>query len=130
MREVARLAAVSPSTASAVLNGNFLVSKERTLRVQNAIKALAFKPNHVGRSLKTGRTNTVGVIVSDLRITFYPDLLRSIEDAARVKFYTVLFCDSNDDLQLEQSLLQAFSARRVDGILLSTFNRSEHFGLA
>jgi len=62
--------------------------------------------------LKTGRTNTVGVIVPDVRITFYPDLLRSIEDAAREKFYTVLFCDSNDDLQLEQSLLQAFSAYR------------------
>jgi LacI family transcriptional regulator len=110
---------VSPSTVSAVLNGNVLVSKERTLRVQSAIQALGFEPNQVARSLKTGRTNTVGVIVPDIRITFYPDLLRSIEDAARKRLYTVLFCDSNDDLKLEQDLLQAFSARRVDGILLT-----------
>jgi LacI family transcriptional regulator len=119
MREVARLAGVSPSTVSAVLNGKVLVSEKRTLRVQNAIKALGFEPNYVARSLKTGRTNTVGVIVPDIRITFYPDLLRGIEDAAREQFYTVLFCNSNDNSELEQSLLQAFSARRVDGILLT-----------
>ena len=132
MREVARLAGVSPSTVSAVLNNKVLVSKERTLRVQNAIQALGFEPNQVARSLKTGRTNTVAVIVPDIRITFYPDLLRSIEDAARQQLYTVLFCDSYDDLKLEQDLLQAFSARRLDGILLHmlrTFNRSRYFGL-
>lgn len=119
MRDVARLADVSPSTVSAVLNGTPLVSQERTERVRHAIKALGFEPNHVARSLKTGRTNTVGVVIPDITNSFYPVLLRGIEDAARERLYTVLFCNSNEDVKQEQSLLRVLSSRRVDGILLT-----------
>jgi LacI family transcriptional regulator, galactose operon repressor len=119
MRDVARLAGVSISTVSAVLNGTAVVSEERTERVRRAIEALSFAPDHIARSLKTGRTNTIGVVIPDITNAFYPAVLRGIEDAAREARYTVLFCNSNEDPAEEQSLLKVLVSRRVDGILLA-----------
>src|SRR3954453_15813451 len=90
MREVAGLAGVSPSTVSAVLNGNVLVSKERTLRVQNAIKALGFELNNVARILKTGRTNTVGSLFRLLESLSIPTCCA----ASKTLLAEILHCSS------------------------------------
>ena len=120
MRDVARLAGVSIATVSAVVNGKQVVRPVVVARVQDAMKALNFHPDHVARSLRVKKTTTIGVIIPDFSSGFFVDVLRGIEDAARNVGYSVLLCNSDDDVEQEQRHLRALLSRRVDGILLAS----------
>ena len=119
MRDVARLAGVSTSTVSAVMNGTVPVSHERKSRVEVAMKALDYQPDAIARSLKTGRSNAIGIIVPDITNAFYPEVVRGAEEAAQAAGYSVLLCDSNENNQIEERHLSALFSRRVDGVLLA-----------
>lgn len=119
MKDVARLARVSTSTVSAVLNGTVPVSPARTKRVNDAMAALEYYPDAVARGLKTGRSAVIGVVVPDLTNVFYPEVVRGIEDAARGSGYGVLLCDSSEDPANEENHLKMLFSRRVDGVLLA-----------
>jgi LacI family transcriptional regulator len=119
MKDVARLAAVSTSTVSAVINGTVPVSPRRKQRVLDAMTALDYHPDAIARSLKTGRSLVIGVVVPDITNAFYPEVIRGIEDAARAAGYGVLFCDSSEDQRNEEKHLSMLFSRRVDGVLLA-----------
>lgn len=119
MRDVARLAGVSTSTVSAVLNGVVPVSPERKKRVIDAMVALDYQPDAVARSLKTGRTNVIGVVVPDITNVFYPEVIRGVEETAQMAGYSVLLCDSREDPKTEESHLSTLFSHRVDGVLLA-----------
>jgi len=119
MRDVARLAHVSIATVSAVVNGKATVRPRLVSRVQNAMQALDYHPDQVARSLKVRRTTTIGVVIPDLTIGFFVEVVRGIEDAARTASYSVLLCNSNNEAAQEQRHLTALLSRRVDGILLA-----------
>jgi LacI family transcriptional regulator len=117
--DVARLAGVAVSTVSAVLNGTVKVSPERTTRVREAMRLLDYRPDELGRSLKTGRSRVIGVVVPDITNPFYPEIFRDIELAARAKGYSVVLCDSADDPDQERRHLETLYGRRVDGALVA-----------
>jgi LacI family transcriptional regulator len=119
MRDVARLAGVSTSTVSAVLNASVPVSPARKRRVMEAMAALDYHPDAIARGLKTGRTNAIGVVVPDITNAFYPEVVRGVEDAARRAGYAVLLCDSNENAANEDAHLATLFSRRVDGVLLA-----------
>lgn len=119
MKDVARLAGVSTSTVSAVINGVVPVSPKRKQKVLDAMTALDYHPDAVARSLKTGRTSVIGVIVPDITTAFYPEVVLGIEVTARKAGYGVLLCDSSEDPKNEMSHLAMLSSRRVDGVLLA-----------
>src|SRR5882757_6455584 len=119
MQDVARLAGVSTSTVSAVINDRVPVSPGRKKRVRDAMAALDYHPDEVARSLKTGRTNVIGVVVPDITNAFFPEVVRGVEEAARQAGYGVLLCDSNEDARSEDAHLATLFARRVDGVLLA-----------
>ena len=119
MREVARLAGVSTSTVSAVINQTVPVSSKRKKKVLDAMAALDYHPDAVARSLKTGKTNVIGVVVPDITNAFYPEVVRGIEEAAQAAGYSVLLCDSNEDPKIEDRHLANLFSRRVDGVLLA-----------
>lgn len=119
MRDVARLAGVSTSTVSAVINESVSVSAKRKERVLAAMSALDYQPDAIARSLKTGRSNAIGVIVPDITNTFYPEVIRAVELAAQAAGYSVLLCDSNEDRTAEERHLSALFSRRVDGVILA-----------
>jgi LacI family transcriptional regulator len=119
MRDVARLAGVSTSTVSAVINDSVAVSTQRKARVVAAMSALDYHPDAIARSLKTGRSNAIGVIVPDITNTFYPEVIRSVELSAQAAGYSVLLCDSNEDRTVEERHLSALFSRRVDGVILA-----------
>jgi LacI family transcriptional regulator len=119
MRDVARLAGVSTSTVSAVLNESVVVSPKRKERVLAAMAALDYQPDAIARSLKTGRSNAIGVIVPDITNTFYPEVIRGVEVAAQAAGYSVLLCDSNEDRAIEERHFSALFSRRVDGVILA-----------
>ncbi len=117
--DVARLAGVATSTVSAVVNGTVKVSPALTERVRAAMKALDYRPDELGRSLKTGRSRVIGVVVPDITNPFYPEIIRDIEEAAGQKGYSVILCNSGDDRERERRHLDVLYGRRVDGALVA-----------
>ena len=83
IKEVASLAGVSVGTVSHVISKSVPVSETLRKKVDDAIRRLDFHPNHVARSLKTNKTRTLGIVVPDMTISFYPQVIRGAESAAR-----------------------------------------------
>jgi LacI family transcriptional regulator len=119
MRDVARLAGVSTTTVSAVINETVTVSPQRKKKVLDAMAALDYHPDSVARSLKTGKTNVIGVVVPDITNVFYPEVVRGVEEAAGLAGYSVVLCDSGEDPKLEDRHLATLFSRRVEGVLLA-----------
>ncbi len=124
MEDVARLADVSSATVSAVINGNVVVSPERTKRVRAAMEALDYHPDQVARSLKVGRTFVIGMVIPDVTNAFFPEVIRGVEDSARAAGYSVILCNSNEDSEQEERHLNVLFSRRVDGVLLAYTNHA------
>jgi DNA-binding LacI/PurR family transcriptional regulator len=118
IKEVAELAGVSIGTVSHVIGGVVPVSKELRRKVQAAIRALDYHPNHIARSLKTTKTKILGMVVPDMTIPFFSQLIRSVETAAKQAGYWVLAVDSDDDPARQQDVLSLLRSQRVEGILL------------
>ena len=119
MRDVARLAGVSTSTVSAVINNTVPVSPDRKVKVQMAMQALDYQPDAIARSLKTGKSNVIGIVVPDITNPFYPEVVRGAEEAAQRAGYSVLLCDSSEDVTIEDRHLAMLFSRRVEGVLLA-----------
>jgi len=120
MRDVARLACVSVATVSAVVNGKGSVSHELTRRVEEAIEALDYHPNHVARSLRVSRTLAIGMVVPDLTNLFFADVMRGAQDESSRNDLCIVLCNSNEDPVQERRYLSQLLSRRVDGILLAS----------
>jgi LacI family transcriptional regulator len=117
--DVAREAHVSVFTVSAVVNNKDGVSSTLARRVQAAIRKLNYRPNLLARSLARQRTQTIGVIVSDIANPFFPEIVRAVEDSAQKAGYSVLLCNSDDDPEKEAQYLELLLSKRVDGIILN-----------
>jgi DNA-binding LacI/PurR family transcriptional regulator len=118
IKEVADLAGVAVGTVSHVITGSVPVSESLRRKVQAAIRALDYHPNHVARSLKTAKTRTLGIIVPDMTIPYFPKLIRGAEAAARKRGYSLIAVNSDDDGERQRDLLSLLRSQRVEGILL------------
>ncbi|MDR3704199.1 MAG: LacI family DNA-binding transcriptional regulator [Candidatus Sulfopaludibacter sp.] len=118
IKKVAEVAGVSVGTVSHVITGSVPVSEPLRVKVQAAIRKLNYHPNHVARSLKTSKTWTLGIIVPDLTISFFPQVISGAEAAARARDYSLIAVNSNDDGERQKSLLSLLRSQRVEGILL------------
>lgn len=118
IKKVAEVAGVSVGTVSHVITGSVPVSEPLRLKVQAAIRKLNYHPNHVARSLKTSKTRTLGTIVPDLTISFFPQVIRGAEAAARNSDYSLIAVNSDDDGERQKDLLSLLRSQRVEGILL------------
>lgn len=131
IRDIARLARVSTATVSHVINGKGSVSEPLKKRVLDAMTALDYHPDQVARSLKVRRTFVIGVVIPDVANPFFAEVMRGIEDEARRVGYSVIFCNTNESMELERQYLGTLFSRRVDGVLLSstTVLPGEHPGV-
>jgi len=118
IKKVAEVAGVSVGTVSHVITGSVNVSEALRAKVQAAIRDLNYHPNHVARSLKTSKTRTLGIIVPDMTIPFFPQVIRGAEAAARDKGYSLIAVNSDDDGERQKELLSLLRSQRVEGILL------------
>jgi LacI family transcriptional regulator len=118
MQDVARLAEVSIATVSAVINKTAVVSAKRSERVRKAMEALDYHPDHIARSLKTGKTQTVGIILPDVTNPFYPEVITGAEEVAHANQYSVILCNTNEDPVQELQQLNILFGHRVDGVLI------------
>ena len=118
IKEVADLAGVSVGTVSHVITGSVPVSEPLKIKVQAAIKELDYHPNHVARSLKTSKTRTLGIIVPDMTISFFPQIIHGAEMAARERGYSVIAANSMESTDRQSELLSLLRSQQVEGILV------------
>jgi DNA-binding LacI/PurR family transcriptional regulator len=117
-RELAKHAGVSAGTVSNVISGSARVSERSRLKVLEAIRVLNYHPNLIARSLKTNRTNTLGIVVPDITAKFFPKIIRGAESAARERGYFLMVLDSENNHSREVDMIALLHAQRVEGILL------------
>ncbi len=120
IKDVAASANVSISTVSHVLNGTKHVSNELRERVFVSVKKLGYEVNPIASGLKSGKTNTIGVVVPSISNVFYSRLLHSIHAAALKKNYSVCIYETQQNLEYEMRYVEALRLKRVDGILLTS----------
>jgi LacI family transcriptional regulator len=119
MDDVAKIAGVSTSTVSHVLNGTRKVSPDTVQAVQRAIQALGYIPNTLARSLARSTTNTIGVAISALSNHYFSETVHAIETECAKYGFMMLFVDTHDDPEQELRVITALHHRRVDGIILA-----------
>ncbi|MGE5224547.1 MAG: LacI family DNA-binding transcriptional regulator [Omnitrophica WOR_2 bacterium] len=117
IREVADKAGVSFTTVSHVINNTRYVSEETRAKVMAAMEALNYRPNAVARSLKSGKTNTLGLILPDSSNPFFAEVGHCVEEAAFQLGYRVILCNTEGDLLKEQMYVEVLSHKQVDGII-------------
>jgi len=122
MDDVARLAGVSQSTVSRVLNetsSSVPISEETKQKIFNAIEELGYQPNLIARSLRTQRSQMIGIMIGDITNAFYHPIVRAAQDVARVYDYDVLISNGDHLYENEKRFLQTMLRRPVDGIIMS-----------
>ncbi|MEO6087924.1 MAG: LacI family DNA-binding transcriptional regulator [Umezawaea sp.] len=117
IRDVARQARVSVSTVSRAISAPDLVRADTRERVLEVVRGLGYQPNPAARSLITGRTGNLGIIVPDLGNPFFPSVLLGVQARARESGNSVFFCDSGQDGTTEEELIRTM-ARQVDGVVV------------
>ncbi len=117
IREVAQLAGVSYATVSHVVNKTRFVSQDTRERVLAAMEQLHYRPNAIARSLRRGKTNTIGLVLPDSSNPFFAEMSRHIEDGAFKSGYNVILCNTEGDVQRELFYVDVLSKKQVDGII-------------
>lgn len=122
IKDIAKRAEVSITTVSFILNGKaekMRISKEVIKRVEEIIQELGFKPNQVARSLRTGNTKTIGLIVEDISNPFFSAIARLIEDKAYKKGYKISYSSTENDPVKARELIEMFKSRKVDAYIIA-----------
>ena len=122
IREVAKLAGVSPATVSRVINGTAKVSAEKRARVLEVISATEFVPNEVARSLFRKSVKLIGLIIPSIKNPYFTQVASVIEHLATDNGYRVFLCDARDDLEKEQAAIQTLVSMNADGIIIASTN--------
>lgn len=118
LERVAKLAGVSPSTVSRILNGTAVVSDEKRKAIDEAIAELGFVPNPVARGLAGGRTLSIGVVTQAIDSPFYGPALRGIEDELDNAGYSPFFVSAHWNPVTEGRCIDVLRSRRVDGLIV------------
>lgn len=113
------MASVSVGTASRVINGNSTVKPKIRTRVKDAISQLNYQPNAVAQSMRTGTTRTIGCILRNLKTPVMADFVKGAEEITSPAGYALMLANNYDSPEVERSVIQAFSKRFVDGLLLT-----------
>jgi LacI family transcriptional regulator, fructose operon transcriptional repressor len=117
--DVAKHAGVSVASVSRVLSGMPGVSKATRERVLISVKALDYHPDLAARRLRSRKTDTLGLVVSDIRNPYFTDVSRAIEDVAYANGLRVLLCNSDEDPEKENFYLEMMRDENVAGVILS-----------
>ncbi len=118
IKDVAARAGVSISTVSHVLNHTRRVSEEATRNVLEAVSALNYAPNSVARSLKVNNTRTIGLLVTASANPFFAEVVKGVEDYCFNQRYSLILCNTENQLERQRHYLRMLMEKRVDGLLV------------
>ena len=123
LADIANTLGVSKTLVSLVINGkgnDHGISPETQKRVLKKIEELHYSPNVLARGFRTGKTNTIGLIVSDIANRFYSRIARRVEDYAWDKGYSVVICSTDENVEKEKQQIKMLRERKVDGLIISS----------
>lgn len=120
IREVAKRARVSTATVSRTINGSDKVKPTTAARVRKAIEELNFLPNTHARTLVSGRSHILGLIISDITNPFFPDLVKSFEDEAVQRGKEILIGNTDYNAKRMAGCIRRMVERKVDGVAIMT----------
>ncbi|HET8656984.1 MAG TPA: LacI family DNA-binding transcriptional regulator [Longimicrobiaceae bacterium] len=126
IRDVARLASVSPATVSRFFQQPHLLSAETRRRVEHAIDRLGYVPNAVAQTLTNRRSKQAALLVPDIASPFYTTLISGVESVANARGYTLFLANTGESLAKEKEILRAMVAYRVAGVVLVPAAGEDH----
>ena len=118
IRDVASSSRVSTATVSRVISGDGYVSGATRERVLQSIEKLGYSPSFAAQSLRTKKSTVIGLVITDIKNPFYPELVSGIENEAQRRGYSLILCNSQEDRERESAYLDYLASHRTDGILI------------
>ena len=131
--DIAKKLDVSVGLVSIVLSGKSKerrISDELTAKVIEKAKALGYRPNQLARGLRTGKSGILGLVVADISNPFFGKMARYIENEAAKVEYQVMFGSSDENPGKLENLINMFTSRQVDGMIIVPVFQSESFLLS
>ncbi len=116
--DVAKRAGVAPITVSRVINNSGYISQATRERVEAAVKELGYVPNTIARGLRSKKTRTLALVVTDITNPYFTLMARGVEDVAGDANYTVVYCNTDESEAKEEKYANILAQRQVDGVLL------------
>lgn len=127
IKDVAALAKVSTATVSHVINKTRHVEKHTEARVVEAVRQLDYQPNIVAQSLKGKGTKTIGIIIADIRESFFANIVKAVEVYLRKENFSLILCDSEDIVRKEKAHLNLLLQKGVEGVIFAPINIHETY---
>jgi DNA-binding LacI/PurR family transcriptional regulator len=127
LKEIARRLNFSVSTVSRALHNHPSIGLRTTAQVQNLARELNYEPNQTALLFKQQKTNTIGVILPNLKEEFFSQAINGIEDVAKQNKYCVLIGQSHDDVEQEKQIVTAMKNQRVDGLVVSISKYTQNY---
>lgn len=118
IKDIAKISGVSHSTVSRALHGNPLIAESTANRIRQTALDLGYLPSVAARSLKTNRSQALGVILSSVDDPFFGEILQGIEEVAQNSGYSLFIAASQSDPHRERNIVQAMREHSVDGVIL------------
>lgn len=118
IRDVARLAGVSPTTAKRAIRSPELLRPETLARVRQAIETLQYEPDQLASALRSGHNTTIGLIIGSIVEPFFAHITRTIVHAIREHGYSVIIADNEYRADLELAHLKTFHGNRISGLII------------
>lgn len=126
MKDIANKINVSRCTVSDILNGKTSKYRQQTIDlVLNTANEMGYLRNELSRSLKTGKSGTIALVIPDIANTFYVRIYKEIERLAYSANFSLITCITEENLEKEEEILKTLSGRMVDGILISTVSSTQ-----
>ncbi len=128
LKDIAQKAGVSTALVSYVLNGKekeSRVGQEIAASIKKIAEELNYQPNYVAKSLRSGKTHTIGLIIADISNPFFANIARIVEDEARNHGFTVIIGSSDENADKSWNLLNVLIHRQVDGFIIVSSENSE-----
>ena len=120
IKDIAKAAGVSTATVSMIINKKDKnISQPTREKVLRIAKEINYIPNSMARSLVTSQTKTLGLVLPDIVNPFFPEIARGAEDRAREAGYSIIICNTDDNVDQENKYIQMLSEKMVDGIILT-----------
>jgi LacI family transcriptional regulator len=124
IKEIAKLSGVSIATVSKVINRkDSKISDETKNRVMKIIKETGYVPNRVASSMITKETKTIGLVIPNIANPFFPEVVRGAEDKASEAGYSLILCNTDDQIDKEENCIAMLQEKMVDGILYTASSR-------
>lgn len=127
IKDIARILGISPSTVSRALKDHPDINVDTKKAVNELANKLKYQPNAVALSLKSSRSNTIGIIIPEIVHYFFSSVISGIEDVASQKGFTVIICQSNERFVREVANARTLLSHRVDGVLISISKETHTF---